>query len=411
MTQTDVANLAIAKIGESMISDIDDTGDKVARVAKLHYAPVLKEILRGHFWGFAMASAELVRNYEPHAKAVISPGGADNDFTLSAVASGSAGDSITFAHDIGSGGSIAVAVVGSAITVTSPRSTLVLSGMGGTYGALGNGTLAETGTSNGKPEWNESGTEPTSLIYWDGTRWRIMSKVGASSTTRWRGTIGAAWPWTPQTWTPADTDPLYYNGTPVVAAATTLADLIAAIEANAGADALVTATPSGATTGNIPVIEATALSTTIDVVAPGWDAVFALPDDFLKLRRVTTADGAKIEKFDFRRINGSRHLVMGDYDSPWLEYVAYVEDPDAYDPLFLDAFTTLLASRMARSITGSEANEAELRQMYEAVALPSARAANSQDTRSNENHPLRELLDGSLTGTRGDFLPDPFEDD
>lgn len=86
--------------------------------------------------------------------------------------------------------------------------------------------------------------------------------------------------------------------------------------------------------------------------------------------------------------------------------MTYLDAPDEYDPLFVEAFATLLASKLARAVTGSEANEASLRQQYETNALPAARTADGHDTQSNENHPLAEMLAGSLLPRRGDFFPD-----
>lgn len=212
MTKTIIANLALSKIGDMLIDDITDTGDKASRMALLHYEPTLKEVLRAHFWGFAM---------------------------------------VTKAPDI-----------------------VVI---------------------------------------------------------------------------PDDAD---------------AAEII------------------------------------------GWTTAFTLPDDFIKLRSVMDEAGKGIDKFDFRRVDATRCILTGDYDAIVLDYVAFVDDPDSYDPLFLAAFTTLLASRLARPISGSDALESQLRQTYETVDLPTARCADGHDTQSAENHPLREFLDGSLTGQRADYFPE-----
>ena len=212
MTKTDVCNLALCRIGEALIDDIDDTGDRRARLAKLNYEASLKEMLRGHFWGFAMVMKPLV------------------------------------AVDI------------------------------------------------------------------DG-----------------------------------------------------LAEPLEAL---------------------------------------GWTSAWEVPTDFLKLREVMTADGGKVDKFDFRRLDGAKCLVAGDYETLNLHYVAMIDVPDDYDPAFTAAFVTLLAARLARPISGSEKLEEELLRLYHSVDLPAARTADAHDTQSNENHPLQELLAGSLTGLRGNFFND-----
>jgi hypothetical protein len=138
----------------------------------------------------------------------------------------------------------------------------------------------------------------------------------------------------------------------------------------------------------------------------GWSAAFELPSDFVKLRAVYDASGVQIDKFDIRRVSGTRCLVAGDYDSLQLDYVQFVDEPSDFDPLFSAALVTLLASRMARAITGADNMEASLRQIYETVDLPAARCADGHDTQSGENHPLRALLGGALTHTRADFFPE-----
>jgi hypothetical protein len=185
-------------------------------------------------------------------------------------------------------------------------------------------------------------------------------------------------------------------------------DIIAAVNADAVASLLVLAANSGTDDGSGPatVVDKTYLSGGMDIVIPGWVEAFELPSDFIKLRAVYDTQGNKIDKFDLRRVLGERCLVAGDYDSVVLDYVALVDEPTDFDPLFTAALTTLLASKLARAITGSESMESQLRQVYETVDLPAARCADAQDTQSGENHPLKEMLAGALTGPRGDFFPD-----
>jgi hypothetical protein len=133
---------------------------------------------------------------------------------------------------------------------------------------------------------------------------------------------------------------------------------------------------------------------------------FPLPADFIKLREIRDELGGKIDKFDIRRANDARCVVAGNYPTIVFDYVADIDDPTQYDPLFVAALVTLLASKLARAITGSDQLETTLRQTYLTVDLPSARCADGHDSQSNENHPLREILDGALTGQRADFFPE-----
>ncbi len=315
MTQTDIANLALCKIGESLIDNIDDTGDHRARKAKLHYAPTLREVLRAHFWGFAMG-VEVVGLNLPSLNVEGGP------FTQAG------------------------------IPFTWPR-------------------MYVNEIYNGRPSyWRYAPftypgfhTGTLTIIQWTGTEWEAIPGYPTGGTQyRAYSAEDVATPDLVKTWTRQ-----------------------------------VIAGSSG---------DVTAVAVVADDNLIGWTNAFTLPSDFIKLRRVITAEGDKIEAFDFRRINGVRCLVAGDYDAIALEYVQFVDDPADYDPLFVNAFATLLASRLARAISGSDKAEADLRGLYESVDLPAARTADGHDSQSNENRPLREFLAGNLLGPRGDFFPE-----
>lgn len=154
------------------------------------------------------------------------------------------------------------------------------------------------------------------------------------------------------------------------------------------------------------VLEPEAESEELTAQLAGWDYAFLLPADFLKLEMIT-ADGRKLDKFRLQRITAGR-AICADAEEITLRYVARLADPTEYDPLCVAALVTLLASRLARAITGSEELEAQLLQRYELVDLPSARTADGHDSHSNENHPLEEILAGAISGQRGDLLEEPI---
>lgn len=310
MTATDIANLALLKLNEAAIEDIEDTGDPVARKALLLYEPTLKEVLKAAFWNFALTTASLERSI--------------SELTITA----------------------------ENLTVGGVATTLPL--------------LIESGTYNSKPFWSNTGGNLASNPDW-------YCGFNISGTSN-------AW----EIWQNA------YPATMVGTSADYPED--------------VTSWTNGTGFGS------TEITTVRMGASPGWDRSWLLPSDLMKLRKVMAADGTRIDKFDFRRIQNVRCMVSGLYDSVILEYVAFVNDPDAYDPLFLEAFSTLLASKLARSVAGSEKFEAELLQAYHALALPAARTADAQETQSAENHPLKELLAGSLTGTRGAWFDTDLEE-
>lgn len=134
-----------------------------------------------------------------------------------------------------------------------------------------------------------------------------------------------------------------------------------------------------------------------------WTAAYALPADFLKLKEVMTVDGAGIDKFELRRANSKRCLLINQTDGVLLSYVSRVTDPTEFDPMFTAALVTLLASKLARAISGSDQLESTLRQTYLTEDLPAARCINGHDSQSAENHPLNEFLAGNLIRRPYDF--------
>lgn len=60
MTATEIANLALARIGDALITSIDMTTDKAARYCKTFYAHACRETLKAHTWNFALKRVALV---------------------------------------------------------------------------------------------------------------------------------------------------------------------------------------------------------------------------------------------------------------------------------------------------------------------------------------------------------------
>jgi hypothetical protein len=297
MTNTDVTNLALAKIGERAIASLEDPNDKNARHSLLHYPQVRDEVLRAHFWSFALKAGRLM------------PEVADFGF-----------DRTVEGVDWG------VWPAGSALV----------------YKTVVSGT--------GRPKWSLDGT------------------LAAGYSLEWEGS--------PQRWALYDGGVRRFEGYEDVAAPE-LVKSWTAVNGSSGA----------------PVFR-----TLLDEERGGYAAAFALPGDFLKLESIE-GDQGRIDRFRLQRAN-LRRCLLADAESLRLHYVSRVEEPGEYDPLFTAALVTLLASRLARAITGSEQLEQALLQRYEQVDLPAARTADGHDGRSAENHPLEELLESSLTGRR-----------
>ena len=418
MTRTDIANLALSKLGAEPITDLATDATKEAVHCRIWYDQVLREVLRSHFWSFAMGVTQIGKVFAVEASATLTLGNADDDteITFTAVTPGIAGNEISVAIG-GAGTALGVAVDASAIQITPAVSAIVT----GTLTSDGStpyvfGAMPMTGTLNGRPIY--SGEVEAETIYWDevGSKWWIFNDTTGTGFTSTADVASpdmvptGAWHATtnPDAWQPlvlllpAPLPPFPVpTGTPVVSLVyqSSAAAVVAAINADPSASLVVTAALGDTGAGQVVATAATLLSGGT-IKAPDWTDAFLLPADFLKLRVVTDTAGNRIDSFDIRRVNGSRCLMAGDFDAVVLEYVALLDEPDDYDPLFVAAFATLLAARMALAVTGSAEYETSLLARYLSEDLPAARVADGQDTRSAENRNLEEFLAGDLLRQR-----------
>ena len=407
MTRTNIANMALAKLGAEPISDLATDQTKEGVHARLWYDQALGEVLRSHFWNFAMWVSQIaaVPEVEHAATGTLALGRLDGGVLVEAVTPGAGGNSIVVTVADPTPEQESASANGNSITLFP---TYKLATVAGTLAYLGSPVsfafqvprvTGAFGTIDGHPLF---GIEPATAIGWETTteNWIIGHPSGAT----WTSSENVASPDLVQTWTPGpDT-----TGTPVVTVGLSLTvDMIAAAVASASVSALVTLANATGSDGSAQVVPgdtvrlAGGISKSVD-----WQGAFPLPGDFLKLREVTNLVGDKVESFDIRRVNGARCLLASGLDAVFLEYVQLVDAPGDYDPLFIAAFTTLLAARMALAITGSKDFETALLGQYLNEDLPAARAADGQDTRSNENRSLTEFLAGDLLRSG---LPDDFE--
>ncbi|GAA5120679.1 hypothetical protein JIN84_05885 [Luteolibacter yonseiensis] len=131
-----------------------------------------------------------------------------------------------------------------------------------------------------------------------------------------------------------------------------------------------------------------------------WKAAYQLPVDFIRLCEVG-GGGAWFPSEYFDRMGSRLVLGRGDDETPVtldIEYIFRQEDTSTYDPLLVECLALLLASKMARTLTGSDSKAQALRDEYERVALPRARTLNAQQIYSGKNHPLRQMLGRSVLG-------------
>jgi len=521
MNKTDIANLALMKIGEATVKDIADHNQKASRMAALHYAPALRELLRAHFWGFALkvkplmavdarAYLDITGTLKSGATNVTFPrlyellAGIDGKSAFSqdeiadmeqvlGTARWNAGEDRWELFHGGTGATWARALDMDtpdqrALRPLTPRHFLEtnLAGDNGDLryeqrsqelapvtieyaGTVASGTVVPVvdGRSIRVPviapnilETNFPGSNndlrfeqldmgavavPTIQFEADGPSARLVTILVTGSAIKVivRGHLGWITPTANEVkeaieahpvartlvrvvfksgndgtgYISQGEDPVDFGPTALAGGGTqvTASQVKAAIEASPFASALVTVSHKAGNNGAgiVPLMPRTSLSggvigvPTLRLFRPsselaGWTYAYPLPEDFVKIRRVLDAAARGVDKFAVRRVAG-KTCVLCDVADASLEYVAHVDEPDAYDPLFVAALSTLLGSKLARAITGSEQMEGQLRQVYEAVDLPAARSGQGHETQSGENHPLLELLKGTLTPGRGSF--------
>ena len=106
-----------------------------------------------------------------------------------------------------------------------------------------------------------------------------------------------------------------------------------------------------------------------EVPAFGFAFAYQRPTDWLRTLSVHASDGGR-DAVPYR-MEGDR--LLGDAPDLYLRYVFRVEDPNQYDPLFVDALAMRLAARLAKAITQSTGEKERIEALYR-DALRKARA-------------------------------------
>jgi hypothetical protein len=97
-----------------------------------------------------------------------------------------------------------------------------------------------------------------------------------------------------------------------------------------------------------------------DGASPDWGDYkrYSLPNDFLRLIR-DDESGANVDW----RIEGL-YILTGDAAPLKIKYIARIEDPNFYDPLFAEAFAGRLAMECAKEITDSTSDKESVKDDY-----------------------------------------------
>lgn len=144
----------------------------------------------------------------------------------------------------------------------------------------------------------------------------------------------------------------------------------------------------------------------------GFSYQYPLPSDFIRLDTVNELSVWNDQKADWFQIehgldssdNAIGRVLLTDADSIRIRYVADIQDVSQFDPLFVQALSTLLASKAARAITGSDSLEGQLRRQFEEFDLPTAQQVDGSETSSNENPPLIDALNRSYFAQSRGFV-------
>lgn len=120
----------------------------------------------------------------------------------------------------------------------------------------------------------------------------------------------------------------------------------------------------------------------------GWSYQFQLPTDCLFLVKVNGVDWDN-RPGDYAEIEGRK--LLSNADTAQIQYIAYKEDANEYDSLFVDAVVTLLASKIAVSIRGSDYTEmaGQLLREYERK-FSNARARDAAERKRMQYDPASE---------------------
>lgn len=196
------------------------------------------------------------------ASVLIDPTGGDNSFIVTADTAGVGGNDITFELLAPAATYLtSVGVVEKAITVTpGTKARLTITGsLEGIDGPITFPELFYTGLSQDGPRYDAADDDLTFAFRYDGF-WLLQ--YGGSDTT-WGSPEDVATPDLVTTWTPA----FYAVGTPTVTpGVSSAAQVIAAVNADEDAAALITASASGAVTGAVAAVAETLLTGGVDTL-------------------------------------------------------------------------------------------------------------------------------------------------
>ena len=101
----------------------------------------------------------------------------------------------------------------------------------------------------------------------------------------------------------------------------------------------------------------------------GETIIYVRPSDIIRIYGSSDSDAIYREESDY---------IISDTNGLGLRYVYFLDDPNKYPALFIDAFIDKLCADIAYMIVNSSTLGDKFLQKYESISLPNATAANAQ---------------------------------
>lgn len=125
---------------------------------------------------------------------------------------------------------------------------------------------------------------------------------------------------------------------------------------------------------------------------PGWDYVYAYPQQCLNIRQIYDVNGAAGKDDEFHEytvvtINDSTKAICTNIENAWADYTADTENANIFSPDFTEALARGLAAALSVPLMGS-ANTQQVQYQLMQAAVARARLQSEQ-----ENHHKPEFPD------------------
>ena len=106
-----------------------------------------------------------------------------------------------------------------------------------------------------------------------------------------------------------------------------------------------------------------------------YSYAYQLPSDYIKIINITPLSEAYSEEGNVYPYIIQGRTLLCDLEEVYISYIYDIKDTNQFDDLFIDAFSHLLASRMAMRITGDRDLQVTELQLYDSLISASGAAS------------------------------------